>query len=116
MPFDFDTNSLRDNLATWARKAGRIAARPVLIPWYVMNDDNTPTSDKLANGAALAYLILPIDLIKFRSNPLFGWLDEAISVTVLIKKMSKHITPDLEARADAQLDRWFSPNPDPSLP
>lgn len=108
--FDFDMDSLWSTLGKWALKAGRVASRPVLLLWYVMKDDNTPTSDKLAIGAAIAYLILPIDLIKFRSNPLLGWVDEAVSIGVLIKKMSKYITPELEARADAQLDRWFAPS------
>ena len=42
---------------------------------------------------ALAYLILPIDFIKAKSNPLLGWLDEAASIGVLIQKMSNHIPP-----------------------
>ena len=59
---------------------------------------------------ALAYLILPIDFIKAKDTPLLGWLDEAISIGVLIQKMSNRITPEIEARADVQLDRWFAPN------
>ncbi len=65
--------------------------------------------------AALAYLIRPIDFIKAKAH-LLGWLDEAISIGVLIQKMSNRIAPKIEARADAQLDRWFAPNPDLSLP
>ena len=28
-------------------------------------------------------------------------------LAVLVQKMSKYITPEMEGRADAQLDKWF---------
>ncbi|MDE6338956.1 MAG: hypothetical protein K2K97_04110 [Muribaculaceae bacterium] len=40
-------------------------------------------------------------------QPVIGWLDEVASLAVLVQKMSKYITPEMEVRADEQLDRWF---------
>lgn len=75
--------------------------------WYVMRDKNTPRADKRAIFGSLAYLILPIDILDSKRLPIIGWLDEVASLAVLIQKMSKYITPEMEARADEQLDKWF---------
>ncbi len=56
---------------------------------------------------SLAYLILPIDLLNSKRLPIIGWLDEVTSLAVLVQKTSKYITPEMEGRADAQLDKWF---------
>jgi len=35
------------------------------------------------------------------------WFDEIASISVAYQKVSKHITPEIEAKVDAILDRWF---------
>ena len=90
-----------------ATKVGRTAARPVLLTYYVLKDENTPRADKVVFAAALAYLVLPIDLISAKRFPVFGWLDELASVSIAYKRVAKHITPEIEQKADAQLDKWF---------
>lgn len=102
-----DYASLWDGICKWGRKAGRAAMRPVLVLWYVMRSPDTPKKDKLAIFASLAYLVLPIDLLDAKRLPIIGWLDEAVSIAVMIQKMSKHITPDIEANVNIQLDKWF---------
>lgn len=106
--FNLDYNALWESISKRSRKAGRAATRPVLIVWYVMRDKNTPRKDKWAIFASLAYLILPIDILDAKRLPIIGWLDEVASLAVLVQKMSKYITPEMEARADEQLDKWFS--------
>ena len=108
--FNLDYNALWQSICQWSRKAGRVATRPALIMWYVMKSPDTARADKIAIYASLAYLILPIDIISARRFPIIGWLDEVISMAVLLNKMAKYITPELEARADAQLDQWFGPD------
>ncbi len=75
--------------------------------WYGMCSKETPRKDKWVIFGSLAYLILPIDIIDSKRLPIIGWLDEVASLTVLVQKMSKYITTEMESRADAQLDRWF---------
>lgn len=106
--FSVDYNALWDSICTWSRKAGRAATRPVLLMWYVMRNDDTPRKDKFAIFAAIAYLILPIDLIDAKRLPIIGWLDEVTSLALLVQKMSKYISPEMEAKADVQLDKWFA--------
>lgn len=105
--FRLNNDALWDGIRDWSLKAGRSAARPVLLMWYVMRSDKTPRKDKLAIFGSLAYLILPIDLLDVHRLPVVGWLDEAVSLAVLIRKMSKYITPETQAKVEAQLDKWF---------
>lgn len=93
----------------WSRKAGRAAARPVLLMWYVMRSSETPRRDKWAILGSLAYLIIPVDILQAKRLPIIGWLDEVLSLALLVQKMSKYVTPVMEERADAQLDQWFPP-------
>ncbi len=108
--FKHDYNALWESIGKWSRKAGRAATCPVLLMWYVMRDKNTPRMDKWAIFGSLAYLILPIDILDSKRLPIIGWLDEVASLAVLVQKMSKYITQDMEARADYQLDKWFGPS------
>lgn len=105
--FNLNYNALWESTCKWSRKAGRAATRPVLLMWYVLRDKNTPRKDKWAIFASLAYLMLPIDILDAKRLPIIGWLDEVASLAVLIQKMSKYITPEMESLADEQLDKWF---------
>ena len=106
--FNIDYKALRESIFKWSRKAGRTATRPVLLMWYVMKSKDTPRADKWAIFASLAYLILPIDILDSKRLPVIGWLDEVTSLAIIVQKMSKYITPEMEIMADVQLDRWFS--------
>ena len=97
-----------DGIKSFARKAGRTAARPVLLLWFVMRSDSTPRKDKLMILAAIAYVVLPIDLISAKRIPIIGWIDEVTSIAVAVQKMADRITPEIEREADAVLDRWFA--------
>ena len=105
-PF-FDYEKLWQNICKWGRKVGRVAARPVLLLYYVMTSEDTPKEDKAMIFAAIAYLVLPLDLIQAWKLPIIGWLDEGLSIAVIIKKMQKYITPEMQQRANETLDQWF---------
>ena len=80
-------------------KVGRMAVRPVLLLYYVMRSDETPWKDKLTIFGALAYLVFPVDLLDAKRLPIIGWLDEITSLAVAIQRMSKYVTPEMEAMA-----------------
>ena len=105
--FNLDYNALWESICNWSRKAGRAATRPVLLMWYVMRSKETPRADKWAIFGSLAYLILPIDILDSKRLPIIGWLDEVTSLAILVQKMSKYITPEMEMKADEQLNKWF---------
>lgn len=98
---------LWDKIGEYARKAGRVSARPLVLLYYVMKSPDTPKSDKWMIAGALSYLVLPVDLISARRLPVIGWIDEIISINVAYQKVCKYITPEMERKADLILDKWF---------
>lgn len=99
--------SLWDGIVSYAIRVGRVATRPMLLLYYVMRSKDTPIKDKLTIFGALAYIILPIDLLNAKRLPIIGWIDEVVSLAVAIQRMQKYITPEMERRADSQIDMWF---------
>ena len=104
---NIDYASIWDGMKSYAIKVGHVAARPVLLLYYVMRSEETPMKDKLTIFGALAYVILPVDLLNAKRLPLIGWIDEVVSLAIAVQRMQKYITPEIEAKADAQLDKWL---------
>lgn len=102
-----DTAVLKEKLQEYATKVGRISARPLLLLYFVMVSKDTPNSDKLMILSTISYLIFPVDLISAKRLPIIGWIDEAFSISVAYQKESKNITPEIERKTDALLDKWF---------
>lgn len=102
-----DTAISKDKLQEYAIKVGRISARPLLMLYFIMVSKDTPRSDKLMILSTLSYLVFPIDLISAKRLPVIGWIDEFFSLSVAYQKMSKNITPEIERKTDALLDKWF---------
>lgn len=98
---------LWSEIGNYAKKVGRASARPVLLLYYVMRSPDTPKSEKLMLVSAIAYVVLPIDLLSAKRLPIIGWLDEVVSLTVAYQKVCKYVTPDMERKADDILDKWF---------
>lgn len=94
-------------IGNYAKKVGRASARPVLLLYYVMRSSETPKSEKLMLLSAIAYVVLPVDLISAKRLPIIGWLDEVVSLTVAYQKVCKYVTLDMEHKADEILDKWF---------
>ena len=98
---------LWDRIGNFARKVGRMSTRPVLLLYYVMKSKETSKSDKMLILSTLSYLVLPIDILDAKRLPFVGWLDEIASFSVTYQKVCKNITPEMEAKVDAILDKWF---------
>ena len=102
-----DIAVLKEKVQEYAMKVGRISARPVLLLYFVMVSKDTPKSDKLMILSTISYLVFPIDFISAKRLPIIGWIDEAFSLSVAYQKVSKNITPEIERKTDALLDKWF---------
>lgn len=102
-----NTKVFSEKLQEYATKVGRISARPLLLLYFIMVSKDTPKSDKLMILSTISYLILPVDLISAKRLPIIGWIDEAFSLSVVYQKVSKNITPEIERKTDALLDKWF---------
>lgn len=101
------SKELMDKLRPYAKKAGRITARPLLQFYYVMTDENTSTTDKAMVYAAIIYTISPVSLIPSAVYKLLGVLDEGAAMIFVYRKIKDKITPEINAKVDATLDEWF---------
>ena len=100
-------NALMNKLRPWAFKAGRVATRPLLQFYYVMDDDNTSTLDRVLIYAAIIYTILPMDLIPSVIYKFLGILDDGVAMLFVYKKIKDKITPDINAKVEDTLNEWF---------
>lgn len=107
MDTDLNASLLWENLKNYVKKIGRVGARPVLSLYFVMTDESTPRSVKVTIGSALAYLVLPIDIISSKEHPFWGRADEAGAVVLAYQQVKKYITPEIERKTEEVLDKWF---------
>lgn len=100
-------NALMDKLRPWALKAGRVTACPLLQFYYVLDDDNTSTLDRVLIYAAIVYIILPVDLIPSAVYKFLGILDDGVAMLYVYKKIKDKITPEINAKVEDTLNEWF---------
>lgn len=100
-------NALMDKLRPWALKAGRVATRPLLQFYYVMEDDKTSTLDRVLIYAAIIYTVLPTDLIPRAVYRFLGVLDDGVAMLYVYKRIKDNITPAINAKVEATLNEWF---------
>ena len=98
---------LLEKIGDYARKAGRVTTKPVLLLYYVMMSRNTPWNDKMLILSTLSYVVFPIDILDAKRLPIIGWFDEVASLSVTFQKVRKNITPEIEMKVDEILDHWF---------
>ena len=100
-------NALMDKLRPWTLKAGRVATRPLLQFYYVMDDDDTSTLDRVLIYAAIFYTILPMDLIPSVIYKFLGILDDGVAILYVYKKIKAKITPEINRKVEDTLNEWF---------
>ena len=100
-------NALMDKLRPWALKAGRVATRPLLQFYYVMDDDNTSTLDRVLIYAAIIYTILPMDFLPRIIYKFIGVLDDGVAMLYVYKKIKDKITPEINSKVEDTLNEWF---------
>ena len=98
---------LWDKLKTYALQAGRVATKPILTFYYVMHQTETTTLEKALIYGALAYIIIPSDLLPRRALSVLGILDDAAVIAYVYKKISNKITAEITNKVEETLDNWF---------
>lgn len=99
--------SLGNKIRPWALKVGRVAARPVMQFYYVMDDPNTSTLDKVMIYGAIAYIVIPFDLFPRSIFKLVGVLDDGAAALFVYRRVKERITPEIKLRVEERLDEWF---------
>lgn len=100
-------SSVSDKLKPYALKVGRVAARPLLTFYYVLNDEKTTTLDRVLVYAAIIYTISPVSLIPAAVYHLLGVLDEGAAVLFVYKKIKNNVIPEIRQKVEDTLDEWF---------
>ena len=100
-------NALMDKLRPWALKVGRVATRPLLQFYFVMEDEKTSTLDRVLIYAAIIYTILPMDFMPRSVMKLLGVLDDGVAMLYVYNKIKTRITPEINARVEDVLNDWF---------
>lgn len=102
-----NTDNLWQYLKQFATKMGRSATRPVLELYFVLNAPTTPTKDKAIIIAALAYQLLPSDLLSKKKFGIIGFLDNAAALAIAYNRVKKRITPEIKLEVENVLNNWF---------
>ena len=102
-------NALKDRLRPWALKAGRAATRPLLQFYYVMDDENTSTLDRVLIYAAIIYTISPVSLLPSAVYRFLGVLDEGAALLYVYNKVKDKITPEINVKVEETLNALFGP-------
>ena len=102
-------SALMDKLRPWAVKAGRVATRPLLQFYYVMDNDSTSVLDRVLIYGAIIYTVLPIDLIPRAVYKFLGVLDDGVAILYVYKKVKDKITPEINIKVEETLNAWFGP-------
>ena len=100
-------NEVMEKLKPYALKVGRVAAKPLLQFYYVMNDEKTSTLDRVLVYGAIIYTISPISLIPQSMFQFLGVLDEGAAVFYVYKKIKNNITPEIDYKVEMTLNDWF---------
>lgn len=97
------------NIKKYAKKAGRIAATPVLKLWYVLDDPKTTTLERALIYAAIIYTVSPVSIIPAYLYRFLGMLDEGAAILYVVNKVKDKMTPAIENKVKDTLDEWFGP-------
>lgn len=86
------------------RVMGKIPfAENALSLYYAAMDKATPAWSRRIALAALAYFVIPVDLIP-DALVIAGYTDDATILAMAVAALAKHVTPEHTARAKAWLE------------
>ena len=98
-----------DRIKEYAVTGGMEATRVMLELYYVVRSPATPTMDKALIIAALAYQLLPGDLLSMKRFGILGLFDNAVTIGYAYRKFKYRVTPEIEAEVEQTLSQWFGP-------
>lgn len=91
----------------YAKTAGMEGTRIILELYYVLKSPNTPGLDKTIIVAALAYQLLPEDLLSTEKFGILGLVDNGAALALAYNRVKSRITPQIDAQVNAVLNQWF---------
>ena len=102
-----NSEQLWQYIQKYAKKAGIEGTRIVLELYYVLKSPDTPGLDKTIIVAALAYQLLPEDLLSTEDFGILGILDNGAALALAYNRVKSRVTPQINAQVNAMLNQWF---------
>ena len=103
---NYSEDGLWKKIGNVAKKAGLKTVYMVLLLYYVLMSDKTPTKYKAMIIGALGYFIVPLDMIP-DFVPAVGYTDDVAAIAGAILAVAKCISPEIETQAKTKLKEWF---------
>ena len=72
-----------------------------------MRNSETTTLEKALIYGAIAYIVIPADLLPRKVLGFLGILDDAAVIAYVYKKISGKITAEITNKVNDTLDQWF---------
>ena len=101
----YNENSFWNKIKTVFKSAGREVIEKALWLYYAAQDPKVPLAAKTTIYTALAYFILPVDLIP-DFLPM-GYTDDFGVLITAVSTVSMYITEDVKQKANDTLRQWF---------
>ncbi len=111
----FDNQNIKTNFSEkkfwrkiqrYSKKAGAQVVYAALLAYYMMQSKEVPLTAKAGIAAALAYFILPTDLIPDIAL-MIGYTDDIGVLIFALSQVTDHITPVIREKARKKLSDWF---------
>lgn len=91
----------------YGKKAGRLAAKPILTFYYVLTDSELTTAEKAMIYGCIAYVVMPFSILPRAIYKLLGVMDEMTAVLYVYNKIKDKVTPAIQAKVEDTIDSWF---------
>ena len=103
---EFDDDRFWTKLRRFAKRAGRVVVERALRLYYAAQDPRTPPWARRAIYAALAYFVIPFDLIP-DFLPGVGYTDDAGTLLFALFVVSAYVHKDVKMLARQKMVDWF---------
>lgn len=94
-------------ISEYSRKLGLITTRELLTLYYALSEGDLTPKEKAFTYAAIAYVLIPGDLLPRKVLGLLGITDDATALIFALRKIQKSITPEIRLKAASKAEEWF---------
>ncbi|MBL4771933.1 MAG: DUF1232 domain-containing protein [Planctomycetes bacterium] len=101
---EYSDSSFMAKVRKHGAKIGRVLINQAFILYYQLRSPNCPTKDRAIILGALAYLILPIDLIP-DFIPVVGFGDDALVIGKAVAAVNKNVDASVTGAANEATDK-----------
>lgn len=103
---EYSDQRFLEKMRSFGLQAGRGLVEQAYVMWYTLHAPETPASAKLTIAGALAYWILPVDLLP-DILPAVGFTDDFTTIATAMTSIAMSITPEIRAKAKVQTEALF---------